>query len=323
MGVYIKAGGKDRKEKSMKNIWNEMTKKRKIWLSVWAGVIVLSGMTIGSFGVILLLLVLGIIESIRFCINWSKRSKEASKASLEKAKVQTAIMDESLITTGLPPQNLPTHLTSFWQVFLVGVLLSPLGLFICMVAAKSSITKQQNRVKEARIQRGITLPPEVYVASEAYFDKRRAECSKALLPGILAWIVLAILTTVIWRNIDSDTYASGGGSENAIYASTLLIRPGVEDVGTTVGAMFYSKNVPEEITVEKPVRSKGMDLIRIKIGATHQIDVYLDFRPGEGTSLIKYIDVKNLQPGGKSQRAESFEEKYQVIGMLAGILMDL
>jgi hypothetical protein len=127
----------------------------------------------------------------------SSNTKKTTNANLEKIKEQAVIVEESLITTGLPPQNTPTAPVSFFQMLLLGILLSPIVLGIFIGIAKSNTTKQQNRVKEARIQRGITLSTEAYTASEAYFDKQRAEASKAIFPAIIAWVILVVIILII------------------------------------------------------------------------------------------------------------------------------
>ena len=139
----------------------------------------------------------GLIYLLIRLIKRSKRKMAEQKDPHGKIAEQQAIFEESLITTGYPPQNLPTSTVSygkmFLQMLLLGIFTTPIFLFIIIAQVKSGITKQQNRVKEARIQRGITLSPEVYNASEAWFDKQRAEASKAILPAILVWIILVIV----------------------------------------------------------------------------------------------------------------------------------
>jgi hypothetical protein len=139
----------------------------------------------------------GLIWLFVWSIKRSKRKMAELKAQQGKMSERQAAIEESLITTGYPPQNIPVTPASFWQMFLLGILFSPIGLFIIVGIVKSTATKQQNRVKEARTQRGITLSPEAYNASEAYFDKQRAEANKAILPGILAWVVLVVVIVAL------------------------------------------------------------------------------------------------------------------------------
>jgi len=147
---------------------------------------------------IAVLLFAGLIYLLVWSIKRSKGKLAEQKEQAGKLAEQASALEESLITTGLPPQNMPTTQFGFLQFLVLGILLSPIVLFILVGVAKSSATKQQNRVKEARVQRGITLPPEAYAASEAYFDKQRAEASKAILPGILAWVVLVVLFVAVF-----------------------------------------------------------------------------------------------------------------------------
>ena len=152
------------------------------------------------FGILLFLALFGgLIYLLVWSIKRSKRKMAEQKANLGKLTEQSSVFEESLITTGLPPQNMPTTQFNFWLWVLYGVLLSPIGLFILVGIAKSSTTKQQNRVKEARTQREITLLPEAYAASEAYFDKQRADASKVILPGIVAWVFLIIAVVILTK----------------------------------------------------------------------------------------------------------------------------
>jgi Ca2+/Na+ antiporter len=179
----------------------KMTKKRKMWFIAWAVIIILSGIHGGVVSAIFPLLALGFIELICLFVKSVKRSKvkleEQQKGNMAQWKEQAAIIEEALITTGYPPQNMPPQTSNFFGVVICGILLSPIGLFIIVWISKSSITKQQNRVKEARIQRGITLSNENYAASEVYFDKRQAEFSKGILPAVIAWIVLVIVIALL------------------------------------------------------------------------------------------------------------------------------
>jgi type II secretory pathway pseudopilin PulG len=139
----------------------------------------------------------GLIYLLVWSIKRAKRKGAEQKELVGKLTEQQKVIEESLITTGYPPQNMPTVPFNFWQWLLLGILTTPIGLFILVGVAKSSTTKQQNRVKEERTKRGITLSPEAYNASEAYFDKQRAEANKIILPGILAWVVLIIIIVLI------------------------------------------------------------------------------------------------------------------------------
>jgi uncharacterized membrane protein YsdA (DUF1294 family) len=151
-------------------------------------------------GFILILAVFGgLIWLLVWSIKRSKRKFAEQKEQLGKLKEQQAVIEESLITTGYPPQNMPTTQFNFWQWLLLGIITTPIGLFVLVGVAKSSTTKQQNRIKEARQQRGITLAPEAYAASETYFDKQRSEASKLILPGILSWVVLVVIIILLQR----------------------------------------------------------------------------------------------------------------------------
>lgn len=147
------------------------------------------------------ILVLAVFGGLIYLLVWSikraKRKGAEQKELVGKLAEQQKVIEESLITTGYPPQNMPTVPFNFWQWLLLGILTTPIGLFILVGVAKSSTTKQQNRVKEERTKRSITLSPEAYNASEAYFDKQRAEANKIILPGILAWVVLIIVIVLI------------------------------------------------------------------------------------------------------------------------------
>jgi hypothetical protein len=151
--------------------------------------------------VIFAFLPLAVIGGLIWLLVWSikraKRKMAEQKEQLGKLTEQQKVIEESLITTGYPPQNIPTTPVGFWQMLILGILTTPIGLFLLVGIAKSSVTKQQNRVKEARTQRGITLSPEVYAGSEAYFEKQRAEANKAILPGILAWVILVIIIVIL------------------------------------------------------------------------------------------------------------------------------
>ena len=150
------------------------------------------------FGLLIFLAIFGgLIWLLVWSIKRSKRKMSEQKEQLGKLNEQRIAIEESLITTGYPPQNLPTAPFSFLQMLLLGILTTPIGLLIMIGKAKSETTKQQNRVKEARLQRGITLSQEAYAASEAYFDKGRAEASKAILPGILAWVILVVIIVIV------------------------------------------------------------------------------------------------------------------------------
>jgi hypothetical protein len=142
----------------------------------------------------------GLIWLLVWSIKRSKRKMSELKAKQGEISEQQSIFEESLITTGLPPQNMPTTQGGFWQLLLLGIFFTPIFLFIMVGVVKSNTTKQQNRVKEARTQRGITLSSETYAASEAYFDKQRSETNKAILPGIVAWLVLIIIIVLLTKN---------------------------------------------------------------------------------------------------------------------------
>ena len=143
--------------------------------------------------IVILVLFGGLIYLLVWSIKRSKRKLAEQKEKAGKLDEQSSVFEESLITTGYPPQNMKTTQSPFWQMLLLGILVTPIFVFILVGIVKSSTTKQQNRIKEARIQRGITLSPEAYAASEAYFDKQRAEANKIILPGLLAWVILIVI----------------------------------------------------------------------------------------------------------------------------------
>jgi hypothetical protein len=183
-----------------------MTTKRKIWLIGYAVVLVLSAILGGGiFAAIPILVLFGFIELIRLFFVSLKRSKQKMadiKANTAKIAEQKAAVEEALITTGLPPQNTPSEF-----VFTAGLLLNPILLITFAVTAGPSVTDQQNRVKKARTERGITLSAEAYAASEAYFDNKRAEASKFILPAILAgivcFIIIAVILSFVFRLLNS------------------------------------------------------------------------------------------------------------------------
>jgi len=139
----------------------------------------------------------GLIYLLVWSIKRAKRKGAEQKELVGKLAEQQKVIEESLITTGYPPQNMPTVPFNFWQWLLLGILTTPIGLFILVGVTKSATTKLQNRVKEERTKRGITLSPEAYNASETYFDKQRSEANKLILPGILAWVILIIIFVLI------------------------------------------------------------------------------------------------------------------------------
>jgi hypothetical protein len=150
-------------------------------------------------GFLILAVFIGLIYLLVWSLKRGKRKMAEQKSQQGKMTERQAAVEESLIITGLPPQNLPTAQAGLWPMLLLSVLLTPVALFILVGVVKSGYTVQQNHVKEARIQRGITLSPEAYAASEAYFDRQRTETSKAILPGILAWVILTVVIFVITK----------------------------------------------------------------------------------------------------------------------------
>jgi hypothetical protein len=171
-----------------------MTKKRKIWLISWGAGIVLLLITGLPFAFMVLVL-FAFIELIRLFFVSLKRSKQKMadiKAGVDKASEQRIAVEESLITTGLPPQNTPSEF-----VFTVGLVFNPIIMLALAIGGGSSVTKQQNRIKEARTQRDITLSPEAYAASETYFDGKRAEASRFMLPAVLVSVGYLLVITVV------------------------------------------------------------------------------------------------------------------------------
>jgi uncharacterized membrane protein YsdA (DUF1294 family) len=147
--------------------------------------------------IVFLLLFGGLVYLLVWSIKRSKRKLAEQKEQAGKLGEQQKVFEESLITTGYPPQNMPTTVFNFWQWLLLGILTTPIGLFILVGVVKSSTTKQQNRVKEERTKRSITLSPEAYTASEAYFDKQRTEANKIIFPGLVAWVIIIVIIVLI------------------------------------------------------------------------------------------------------------------------------
>lgn len=122
----------------------------------------------------------------------------------------------------------------------------------------------------------------------------------------------------------ATTLTPEGWLKDSVYTSLLLLREGILDFNDyRVGDVFYSGNRQEGITVNQPRASGGFQIIAITSvvdGVTSKINVYLRYNKKSQMSLIEKIEIKG--GNGKTQVANSFEEKYVVLMFLLPTLMN-
>jgi hypothetical protein len=117
------------------------------------------------------------------------------------------------------------------------------------------------------------------------------------------------------ERLERDMYAITHPYEY-IKNSSLILRPGIDDVRASVGDVFYVENVPEGISIEEPYQSGKMYIVPITIKGNSDVvktSVYLDY---DETNRISLVDRIVMAGNKETQMATTFEEKYQVILML-------
>jgi hypothetical protein len=123
------------------------------------------------------------------------------------------------------------------------------------------------------------------------------------------------------ERLERDIYAISHPYE-FIKESSLILRPGIDDVRASIRDVFYIENIPEGISIEEPYQSGEIYIIPITIKGNSDVvktSVYLDY---DETNHISLVDKIVMAGNKETQTATTFEEKYQVILMLLSAMQE-